>query len=103
MSRGGAANRQVVILMIQAAPPPRPACFSDDKSWKSWLIDAHLTGLRVVRIVDLGKSQGCRQTSRRLLPTPQIPYCDGCTTGHQRAMERAEKCVPSLAREMAEA
>jgi hypothetical protein len=103
MSRGGAANRKVVILMIQAAPPPRPACFADDKIWQSWLIDAHLTGLRVVRIVDLGKSQGCRQTSRRLLPTQQINYCDGCTQSHKSAMERAGKCVPSLARVMAEA
>lgn len=105
MSRGGYATRQVVILMIQADPPRRPACFADDRTWKAWLIDAHLTGLRVVRVIDHGKSQGCRTTSRRLLPTEQIPYCTECTAGHQRAMERESRCFPSLtmARELAEA
>ena len=94
MSRGGWLNRQAVILMIQAAPPPRPACFSIDSTWRNWLIQAHVSGLRVVRIVDLGKSQGQRTTQRRLLPTPQIPYCSGCTQGHQRAMQEQGRCHP---------
>ena len=89
--------------MIQAAPPPRPACFSDDKSWKDWLIAAHLTGQQVVRVVDVGKSQGCRHTSRRLLPTSQIDYCRECTAGHQAAMTKEGRCVPSAVRETAEA
>ena len=101
MSRGGYANRQIVILMIQVAPPPRPACFRDDKSWKAWLISAHLTGLRVARIVDIGKSQGCRQTSRRLLPTSQIDYCHDCPRGHEIEMAKQGRCVPSAVRDTA--
>lgn len=103
MSRGGYANRQAVILMIQACPPPKPECFSLEKTWRDWLVQAHLSGLRVVRIVDVGKSQGCRITQRRLLPTNQIPYCDGCTAGHQAAMQAVNRCHPSPVMETAEA
>ena len=95
MSRAGYANRQVVILMIQACPPPRPACFGADKTWRDWLIQAHLSGLRVVRVVEIGAAQGCRTTQRRLLPTAQIAFCNGCTDGYQRAMKAAGRCVPS--------
>lgn len=94
MSRGGAPNRMIVILMIQAAPPPRPACYSTDQSWRDWLVGAHLSGLRVVRRVEGAMVDGRRQTSHRLLPTPQIPYCDSCTRGHQRAMEEQGRCHP---------
>ena len=96
MARGGYPNRRLVITMIQAAPPPRPACFPDDKAWRDWLVSAHISGLRVVRRVDVGKSQGCRQTSHRLLPTEKIPYCDGCTTGHQRRMLEQNRCHPCV-------
>lgn len=95
MSRGGHLNRQAVIIMIQVAAPPRPACYSTDKQWKDWMIQAHLSGLRVVRIVDIGKSQGNRMTQRQLLPTERIPFCTGCTAGYQRAMEQQGRCHPS--------
>ena len=94
MSRGGAPNRMAIIIMIQAAPPPRPACFTDDAIWKQWLISAHVEGLRIVRRIDVGKTQGCRITSHRLLPTAQIPYCDGCTSGHQATMKKQGRCTP---------
>ena len=94
MSRGGAPNRMAVIMLIQAAPPPRPACYPDDHAWREWLVGAHVSGLRVVRRVDVGKSQGCRQTSHRLLPTRQIPFCSNCTQGYQRRMEAEGKCHP---------
>lgn len=103
MSRGGYANRQVVILMIQACLPSRPACFGGDKTWRDWLVQAHVSGLRVVRIVEVGAAQGRRTTQRRMLDTPQIPYCTNCTTGHQREMQSLGRCVPSNARETAEA
>ena len=95
MSRGGHLNRQAVIIMIQVSAPPRPACYADDRQWKAWLIQAHQSGLKVTRRIDIGKSQGCRQTSHRLLPTDQIAYCTGCTAGYQRAMEQQGRCHPS--------
>ena len=95
MSRGGTPNRMLVIMMIQASPPPRPACYADDKIWRDWLVQAHISGLRVVRRIDVGKSQGQRTTSHRLLATNQIPYCDACTHGHQRAMQAQSRCHPS--------
>ena len=95
MSRGGFANRQAVILMIQACPPPKPACFQHDKTWRDWLVQAHQSGLRVVRIVEFKNAEGCRSTQRRLLDTPQIPYCTECTAGHQRAMQAMNRCHPS--------
>ena len=97
MSRGGFANRQAVILMIQACPPPKPACFGLDKTWRDWLVQAHQSGLRVVRIVEFKNAEGCRSTQRRLLDTPQIPYCTECTAGHQRAMQTQNRCHPSAA------
>lgn len=91
------AARQVVIVMIQSEPPPRPACFPGDLVWREWLLAAHLTGLRVSRVVDVGKWSGTRTTERRLLSTEQIPYCDGCTAGHRKAMELQRRCYPSKA------
>lgn len=94
MSRGGEINRMAVIIMIQASPPPRPACFDSDAIWKDWLIGAHTGGLKIVRRIDVGKSQGCRATSHRLLPTPQIPYCADCQRGHQLKMQQQKRCNP---------
>lgn len=94
---GVPSSRMVVILMIQASAPPRPPCYPDDKAWRDWLVSAHLTGMRVARRHDTGKSQGNRQTHFRLLPTSEIPFCDGCTVGHQREMERQGRCHPCTA------
>lgn len=95
MSRGGHPNRMVVIMMIQTNPPPRPKCYSTDELWRDWLVSAHTSGLRVVRRVDTGKSQGNRATYHRLLGTQEIPYCAGCTVGYQRAMSQQGRCHPS--------
>jgi hypothetical protein len=94
MSQGGAANRMLVIVMIQASPPPRPACFSSDAVWKDWLIAAHLSGLTVTRRHDRTVN-GQRQTSTVLLHTSRIDYCDSCTAGHQQAMQKVNRCHPS--------
>lgn len=96
MSQGGAANRMLVIVMIQASAPPKPACFYNQQAWKDWLIAAHLSGLKVTRRLDHIQS-GQRHTSTVLLPTSQINYCDSCTAGHQREMERESRCHPSPA------
>jgi hypothetical protein len=93
--RGGFLNRQAIIIMIQVSAPPRPACYPTDKVWRDWLIQAHVSGLKVARRIDIGKSQGCRKTSHRLLPTDQIAYCHGCTAGYQRSMEQQGRCSPS--------
>lgn len=89
------SNRQAVILMIQAAPPPRPACFDSDDAWKGWLIGAHVAGIRIVRRADLGKWSGARHTSYRLLPTSQIPYCTDCRNVYRERMEGLGRCHPS--------
>lgn len=95
--RGGFANRQAVIIMIQVAPPQRPECYRTQKQWIDWLIAAHRSNLKVTRKLDTGKTQGNRQTSLRLLPTSQIAYCTGCTRGYQREMEERGMCHPSAA------
>lgn len=94
MSQGGAANRMLVILLIQASAPTRPACYFNDSSWKEWLIAAHLSGLKVTRKLDRTVN-GQRHTSTALLPTTQINYCDSCTAGHQKAMQTEDRCHPS--------
>ena len=88
-------KRMVVLLMIQAAPPPRPACYSTDNIWRDWLVSAHLSGLRVARRLDHGKSSGERHTQFRLLPTSEIPYCAGCTAEYKKAMQKDGRCMPS--------
>jgi len=95
--KGGFANRMAVIILIQSAPPPRPQCYPTEKTWIDWLIQAHLSGLRVTRRVDTGKTQGHRVTSTRLLHTSAIPYCSGCTRGYQAAMQAQGRCNPSPA------
>lgn len=94
MSQGGAANRMLVILMIQASAPPRPACYFNDRSWKDWLVAAHLSGLKVTRKMDRVQA-GQRHTSTVLLHTSQINYCDSCTAGHQNRMQAENRCHPS--------
>lgn len=81
MGRGGSRNRRSIAILIQSGAPPRPACYPTDRIWRDWLIQAHMSGLRVARRIDVGKSRGDRQTSHRLLPTEQIAYCAGCTAG----------------------
>lgn len=94
MSQGGAANRMLVILMIQAAAPPRHACYATDGIWKDWLTAAHLSGLKVTRKLDRTGS-GQRRTATVLLHTSQINYCDSCTAGHQNRMQAENRCHPS--------
>jgi hypothetical protein len=89
------SNRQAVIIMIQLAPPPRPACFESDDAWKGWLIGAHIAGLKIVRRSDLGKWSGNRVTQYRLLPTSQIPYCTDCRAVYRERMVGLGRCHPS--------
>lgn len=95
MSRGGFHNRQAIIIMIQAAPPHRPPCFSTDKAWKDWLVQAHLSGVKVARRSEHPKVNGQRVTSQRLLPKNEIAYCTNCTIGYQTRMQAQGRCHPS--------
>lgn len=94
--------RKTVIMMIQTSPPPRPACFDSDPDWVSWLISAHLGGMRVVRRVDVGKSREARQTWHELLPTKAIDYCADCTARRQARMLAAGRCEPCEVEETAD-
>lgn len=89
------ANRQAIIILIQASAPQRPACFNSDEDWKRWLASAHSSGLKVVRRVTKARWTPDRRDIFQMLPTKQIPYCDSCLAGHQRDMQQRGRCFPS--------
>lgn len=95
--------RKTLITLIIDNAPPRPPCFDDDDDWKSWLISAHLGGMRVVRRVDIGKHHDSRRTWHEVLPTKQIDYCSDCTQRRQARMQAAGRCDPCEVSEQEEA
>lgn len=86
--------RIAIVTLIQTSAPARPACFTDDAEWYSWLVSAHEGGDRIVRRVDQNQRTPNRSTHYELLPTRQIDYCSECTEAHQRRMRAARRCHP---------
>lgn len=87
----------VTVLIVNTAPA-KPTCFDTDAIWYQWLSDAHATGVRIVRRVDLGnKRAGNRSTHYSILPIDQLDYCVDCMPERRREMVCAKRCRPSAA------
>jgi hypothetical protein len=88
-----------VPTLIEQSAPARPACFADDALWKSWLLTAHVSGIRIVRRADHAKGRGANRTERHafyvMLPTKQIAYCLDCPMHHMHRMQAAKRCDPT--------
>lgn len=86
-------ERAAIVLLIEQKYPPRPPCFERDADWVRWLQDAHLSGVHVLRRLEL--QRGVKGARFRVLDTKQIPYCDDCHGPHKARMRRVGRCDPS--------
>lgn len=89
--------------IIEATAPERPPCFDSDAAWIDWLVGAHLSGEKILRRVDVGRTRadrragrpGNRETWFEILPTDRIDFCADCTASRRGRMEAAGRCHPS--------
>jgi hypothetical protein len=87
--------RTDMATLIEQSAPARPACFASESLWRSWLLSAHESGVRIVRRADLGKSRGDRHSRYVMLETKQIPFCVDCPMHHMHRMQAAKRCEPT--------